>query len=87
MNRLLILTLLILLVPVSGFCAIYGYIDDDGVYHMTNVRPANGNYHVMIEDRDGVQRRRYPSQGRSTRMRMIASSGITPRHTDSTLTW
>jgi len=39
MNRLLVFLLLILLVPAPVFCAIYGYVDDEGVYHMTNIRP------------------------------------------------
>jgi soluble lytic murein transglycosylase len=36
--------------PVSGVCAIYGYVDSDGIYHMTNIRPAHKNYYTLIED-------------------------------------
>jgi len=58
MNRLLVFMLLILLVPAPAFCAIYGYVDDEGVYHMTNIRPpGKNNYRVVIEDRDEVQPR------------------------------
>jgi len=59
MKGLIASLLLILLVPAAGFCAIYGYVDDDGVYHMTNIRPAGKNYRVMIEDRQGVQGRSF----------------------------
>jgi soluble lytic murein transglycosylase len=52
-----ILPLLIaLLLPVSGTCAIYGFVDDEGVYHMTNIRPpGKSNYRTLIEDRDPGQ--------------------------------
>jgi len=48
---LLLLFILMLVVPVAGFAAIYGYIDEEGVYHMTNIRPPGKGYHVLIEDR------------------------------------
>lgn len=57
MNRLFVFLLFMLLVPASAFCAIYGYVDEEGVYHMTNIRPPGKNYHVMIEDRDDAQTR------------------------------
>ncbi len=39
-----------LFLPVTSFCAIYGYVDSEGVYHMTNIRPAHRNYYTLIED-------------------------------------
>ena len=42
--------LCVLLVPASGFCAIYGFIDDQGVYHMTNIKPAQQKYQVLVPD-------------------------------------
>ncbi len=45
----------ILLLPLSGMCAIYGYVDSDGVYHMTNIRPAHRNYYTLIEERGSAQ--------------------------------
>jgi len=59
MNRLLVILLLVLLAPVPALCAIYGYVDEEGVYHMTNIRPPGPgrNYRVMIEDRDDAQAR------------------------------
>ena len=52
-KRLLLFLLLfvMLVVPVAGFAAIYGYIDEQGVYHMTNIRPSINGYNVLIEDR------------------------------------
>jgi hypothetical protein len=43
--------LVALLVPVSGFCAIYGYIDEQGVYHMTNIKPAHQKCQILVPDR------------------------------------
>jgi len=51
MLRVLLILFVSLIFPVSGFCAIYGYVDSDGVYHMTNVRPAHKNYYTLLEDR------------------------------------
>ncbi len=46
----LFLILFCLFVPFTGFAAIYGYIDEQGVYHMTNIRPPNKQYKILIED-------------------------------------
>jgi soluble lytic murein transglycosylase-like protein len=45
----------LLMVPLSGFCAIYGYVDTEGVYHMTNIRPAQKGYYTLIEDQASAQ--------------------------------
>lgn len=50
MLRSAILLLVSLFFPIAGYCAIYGYVDSDGVYHMTNIRPAHRNYYTFIED-------------------------------------
>lgn len=55
MLRGALLFLAFLSLPVSGLCAIYGYVDSDGVYHMTNIRPAQKNYYTLIEDRNPGQ--------------------------------
>jgi soluble lytic murein transglycosylase len=48
----IIILILICLFPVSGFCGIYGYVDENGVYHFTNIKPANNKkYQVVIPDR------------------------------------
>jgi len=47
-----ILLLAVCLIPLNGICGIYGYVDDGGVYHFTNIKPAtNKNYQVVIPDR------------------------------------
>lgn len=39
-----------LLIPFTAFAAIYGYVDEQGVYHMTNIRPPHKTYQILIED-------------------------------------
>jgi soluble lytic murein transglycosylase-like protein len=57
MLKIVLSLLVVLLLPVSGLCAIYGYLDDDGVYHMTNIRPPGKSaYRTLIEDRDSRQK-------------------------------
>ncbi len=55
MFKLLLLLITFLLLPISGMAAIYGYVDSDGVYHMTNIRPAHNGYYTLIEDRSATQ--------------------------------
>ena len=50
MLRVGILLLAFLLTPVTVFSAIYGYEDEQGVYHMTNIRPPGGKYRVLVND-------------------------------------
>jgi soluble lytic murein transglycosylase len=47
----LFLSILGLLVPLTGFAAVFGYVDSEGVYHITNIRPANNQYHILVKDR------------------------------------
>jgi soluble lytic murein transglycosylase-like protein len=49
--RVLILAIACLF-PLAGFCGVYGFVDDDGVYHFTNIRPANKKYRVIIAERE-----------------------------------
>ena len=49
--------------PLSAMVAIYGYFDGEGVYHLTNIRPPARVYHILIEDRDGGERRFLSSAG------------------------
>jgi soluble lytic murein transglycosylase-like protein len=44
------ISVIILLTPFVCSGAIYGYIDDQGVYHMTNIRPPDKGYHILIQD-------------------------------------
>ncbi len=51
MRRVAFLVVASFLFPLSVMGAIYGYVDADGVYHMTNIRPAHRGYYTLIEDR------------------------------------
>jgi soluble lytic murein transglycosylase len=46
----LFVSILALLLPVTAFCGVYGYIGPDSVYHITNIRPANKGYHILVND-------------------------------------
>jgi soluble lytic murein transglycosylase len=47
----LLLLLAICFFPLHGFCGIFGYIDENGVYHFTNIKPANNKkYKVIVPD-------------------------------------
>jgi soluble lytic murein transglycosylase-like protein len=39
-----------LLFPLTAFCGVYGYTDLGGVYHITNIRPADKQYHILVKD-------------------------------------
>jgi soluble lytic murein transglycosylase-like protein len=50
-----------LMVPTFAFCGIYGYVDAEGVYHMTNIRPAQKSYFTLIEDKNSkLENQRFP---------------------------
>ncbi len=49
MKKIFIL-LVAILMPFTAFAAIYGYVDEEGVYHMTNIRPPNRSYKILMED-------------------------------------
>jgi soluble lytic murein transglycosylase-like protein len=46
----LLFTVSLVFAPFVCHSAIYGYIDDQGVYHMTNIRPPSKGYHILIQD-------------------------------------
>jgi len=51
MFRGLLLSILGVLLPLTAFCGVYGYIDSEGVYHITNIKPAvNKGYHILVKD-------------------------------------
>lgn len=44
-----IITFVVLcLVPAYAYSAIYGYVDDRGIYHFTNIKPSGKQYHAVI---------------------------------------
>lgn len=46
----LLLAVFLVFAPFAGQAAIYGYVDNEGVYHMTNIRPPSKGYHILIHD-------------------------------------
>jgi soluble lytic murein transglycosylase-like protein len=42
------------LIPICGYAGIYGYVDERGVYHFTNIMPANRNYKTIISDKNAT---------------------------------
>jgi hypothetical protein len=48
------ITLLLILcsAPTTLYASIYGYVDDGGAYHFTNIRPANKQYSVIVETQE-----------------------------------
>ncbi len=57
-----------LLLPFYGYCAIYGYVDESGIYHFTNITPIGKKYHTVIHDKN----------------RSITTKGLNPSNTDNT---
>ena len=52
MKCLLYILLLLTFSPLTVSASIYGYQDDTGAYHFTNIKPANKKYTIVIETRD-----------------------------------
>jgi soluble lytic murein transglycosylase-like protein len=49
--RILILCFCLSFFPYCGHTAIYGYVDDSGTYHFTNMIPIGKKFRVVISDR------------------------------------
>jgi soluble lytic murein transglycosylase len=53
MLRLVFFLAAMIAVPLSAMGAVYSYVDEQGVYHFANTRPAAGKtYHILIKDRE-----------------------------------
>jgi soluble lytic murein transglycosylase-like protein len=52
MNLKVIMLVIICLIPIYGHAGIYGYVDEHGVYHFTNIIPAGKKYHVVISEKN-----------------------------------
>jgi cell wall-associated NlpC family hydrolase len=52
MHFTIILLLCLCTAPATLYASIYGYVDDAGAYHFTNIRPANKQYSTVIETKD-----------------------------------
>lgn len=46
-----ILFFIISFAPIYAYSGIYGYLDERGIYHFTNIKPAGKQYHVVIADK------------------------------------
>jgi hypothetical protein len=49
---LVVLALFLVSVPWNATAGIYGYMDDGGSYHFTNIKPSNKQYYVLIETKE-----------------------------------
>ncbi len=50
----IIMFILFITFPLSGFCAIYGYVDERGIYHFTNITPIGKKYHIVVPDKGRI---------------------------------
>jgi soluble lytic murein transglycosylase len=46
-----LLIILLILLPIIGHAGIYGYVDERGIYHFTNIIPAGKKYNVIIVEK------------------------------------
>ena len=51
MVRIIILCLFLSFFPYCGHASVYGYIDESGTYHFTNMVPVGKNFRVIISDK------------------------------------
>jgi soluble lytic murein transglycosylase-like protein len=52
MNFKAIALIIICLAPICGYAGIYGYVDERGVYHFTNIVPVGKKYHIVISEKN-----------------------------------
>ncbi len=50
MRLWLLVWFFLVVAPFSAFCGVYGYVDSEGVYHITNIKPAARGYHILVRD-------------------------------------
>ncbi len=53
MRTALFISVLVLLLPFSAYAGVYGYVDAEGTYHITNIKPATRGYHILVRDAVG----------------------------------
>ncbi len=44
--------IILCITPLCGYPGIYGYIDERGVYHFTNIVPVGKKYHIVISEKN-----------------------------------
>jgi len=52
MNLKIMAFITICLIPICGHAGIYGYVDDRGVYHFTNIVPVGKKYQIVISEQN-----------------------------------
>lgn len=52
MYFLIVFFLLLCSAPTALYGGIYGYVDEGGAYHFTNIKPANKQYQIIIETKE-----------------------------------
>jgi len=52
LRLLFFLAAMMMAAPLTVAAGIYGYYDQQGVYHLTNIRPPGHGYHIVIHDRN-----------------------------------
>ncbi len=51
MSLKIILFIIVSLMPICAYGGIYGYLDERGIYHFTNIKPAGKQYHIVVADK------------------------------------
>jgi soluble lytic murein transglycosylase-like protein len=49
--KIILLTIAISLIPCIGHTAVYGFVDEGGTYHFTNMVPVGKKFRIIISDR------------------------------------
>lgn len=44
--------IIVCLIPICGYAGIYGYIDERGIYHFTNILPVGREYQTVIAEKN-----------------------------------
>ncbi|HVN25383.1 MAG TPA: lytic transglycosylase domain-containing protein [Syntrophorhabdales bacterium] len=53
MRLVLLLSILLLVMPLTAFGGVYGYTDSEGTFHITNIKPAGKGYRILVRDAVG----------------------------------
>ncbi len=48
----IVIFLLLSFAPTTMYASIYGYVDESGAYHFTNIKPANKQYQIIVETKE-----------------------------------
>jgi soluble lytic murein transglycosylase-like protein len=48
----ILIFIVVCLIPVCAYSGIYGYVDETGVHHFTNIKPVGKKYQIVIPGRE-----------------------------------